>query len=488
MIVMKFGGSSLASTSSFRQVVSIVRSELHRDPVVVASAMGDTTDLLVQLLAEARKANSYMAWKLLEAIKDQHYSVSSDLLSSDQREPIDDYLRLTFRDLHVRMQELCEGERLFTPELQDWTLSLGEQISSRLLAAVLTEHCCATTHVDARRLILTDNTFTSAQPRYWETYARIRWAIPPTAQRKVTVLGGFIGSTDQGQTTTLGRGGSDLTASIVGAALNAEEIQVWKDVNGMLTWDPRLLPGAHNVSSLSYDEADELAHAGATILHPETVEPAKRLRIPIVIRNTFRPEGPGTRISFKCEDATNTLKSIAVKKAVTLLEVSVANPSDNCDDLIAYCQRHSSASTVIHASEKAAYVAIDENAMVPDEQLTKSTCIAAKVRSRQALVTLVGRFSSDIVTRVRAALPRMPLVIVPSDAPSLSLRIVIPQHDLEQCLKRLNREFFATADSQAVVNALEMEPKPVPDVDSRPARVGSAPERFVLSTAMMQPN
>jgi aspartate kinase len=450
--------------------------------------MGDTTDVLLQLIGEARQGNSYMAWKLQKTIKDQHFLVSNELLPNESRELVDDYLRLTFRDLHVRMQELCEGERLFTPELQDWTLSIGEQLSSRLLAMVLAEHCCATTHLDARKLILTDNNFTYARPRYWETYARIRWGVSPKARQKVVVLGGFLGSTDEGQTTTLGRGGSDLTASIVGAALNAEEIQVWKDVDGMLTWDPRLMPGAHNVSSISYDQASELAHAGATILHSDTVEPAKRLRIPIVIRNTFRPDAAGTRITINCEDATNSLKSIAVKKAVTLLEVNVTNPTDNCDDLIAYCKRHSSASTVIHASAKAAYIAIDENSPLPAEQLIGSACITAKLRSQQALITLVGNFSSDVVPRLRTALQKMSFLIVPSDVPNLSIRIIVPQYDLEQCLKRLDREFFQMNDSQPVANGAHSQPKPVPDADFKTSRLGGSPNRFILSPSMIQPN
>jgi aspartokinase len=173
MIIMKFGGTSLASTQSLRRVVSIVASELHRRPVVVASAIGNTTDVLLDLLTAARRGNSYRCWKLQDALKDQHFSIASDLLSDKSRQVIDDYLCRTFRDLHIRMLELYEGERVFTPELQDWTLSLGEQLASRLLAAVLQNDCCpTTTHLDARTLILTDESFTRAQPRYWETYAR----------------------------------------------------------------------------------------------------------------------------------------------------------------------------------------------------------------------------------------------------------------------------------------------------------------------------
>jgi aspartate kinase len=137
---------------------------------------------------------------------------------------IDCYLRRVFRDLHVRILELREGERSSTPELQDWVLGLGEQISSKIVTAIFRKHYIPAMHLDARDLILTDQQFTHAEPRYWETYARIRWLVPFAARGQVVVLGGFIGATEDGRTTTLGRGGSDLTASLVGAALNAEEI------------------------------------------------------------------------------------------------------------------------------------------------------------------------------------------------------------------------------------------------------------------------
>ena len=264
MIVMKFGGSSLASADSIRRVVEIIRSEAEagRQPVIVTSAMGDTTDRLVDLLAAAHKGNSYSCWKLQEAMKDQHFAACDELVHGERQVATHRYLRDCFRDLHVRMLEVSEGERSFLPELRDWTLSLGEQLSSRLLAAVLEEHCGAAVHLDARKLILTDKAFTHAEPLYWVTYARIRWAVPVVAREHLVVLGGFIGSTADGRTTTLGRGGSDLTASIVGAAINADEIQVWKDVDGMLTCDPRIVDSGLQVKRLSYEDASELAQAG----------------------------------------------------------------------------------------------------------------------------------------------------------------------------------------------------------------------------------
>jgi aspartate kinase len=306
---------------------------------------------------------------------------------------------------------------------------------------------------------------------------------PLSAKHEVIVIGGFIGSTDDGRTTTIGRGGSDLTASILGAALNAEEIQVWKDVDGLLTWDPRLLSGAHNVSKLSYQEASELAHAGATILHPETVEPARRLRIPITIRNTFQSEALGTRITADTDAGEMPVKSIAVNKGLALLEVNVTNPADNCDSIIAFCKRHRSAVTLLHSSEKTAYIAIHENASLPDEQLPDSPSMTARARKQQAVFTVVGRLSAEISARIRSALQEVPFHLLPSDTPDLTLRFAVPEHRVEQCLKLLNREFFS---------ALEIQPLPERasrESESRQPATGPArPQRFVLSPALVQRN
>lgn len=490
MIVMKFGGSSLAFPASLSRVVSIIGSEIYRHPVVVASAMGDTTDSLLEILSKARRGHSYFTWKAQEAVRNQHFAVCKELLHGEQQELTDRFLRETFRDLHVRMLELCEGEREFTPELQDWTLSLGEQWSSRLLAAILQEHCGETVHLDSRKLILTDKGFTKAQPQYWETYARLRWSVPIAARNKLVVLGGFIGSTEDGRTTTLGRGGSDLTASIVGAAINADEIQVWKDVDGMLSCDPRLLPSGHPVKQLSYEEASELAKAGATILHPETMEPAKRLRIPIVIRNTFRPEGAGTRIVSNAAYGVNSVKSIAVKRNLTVLEICVANRADDLNTLIAFCKEHSSAVTLLGSSGCAAYVVVDDQAKIPEGGFAPNGCLEVRVRSQQAILTLVGQdLDREAVTRkLMAALQSASAFPIPSDESPCSLRVAVPEHRLQQCLSLVHQTFFSHPDPQflAVENTAEIKPDSAVDVSS--PKQERRPKSFMISPGLLHAN
>jgi len=454
MIVLKFGGASLASSALIKRVASIVLSQMHHDPVVVVSALGDTTDRLIEILGFASRAESYLSWKSQEDLKSYHFCVAEDLLGTDQLESVDGYIRQVFRDLHVRMLEVCEGERAVTPELRDWVLSLGEDLSSRIIVAALRSIGIDASHMDARKLILTDDHFTDAEPQYWETYARIRWALPSAVRSPVVVLGGFIGATEDGRTTTLGRDGSDLTASLVGAALNAEEIQVWKDVDGVLTWDPKIQAGGYRVKRLSYQEMADLAWAGATVLHPDAIAPAKRLRIPVTIRNTFHPEGEGTQIGTAQRNSAGIVKSIACKCKITLLELRSPIESKGLADystrLEQFQSKRGAAASLVGMSEQVIYLALDESVRASELTFSPDECVQVHIRSRQAIVTLVGEGITDtsVVERLRAILAPTESLILPNNANSCAIRIAVPVEALLFYLEILRRAFFADVDPE----------------------------------------
>lgn len=451
MIVMKFGGSSVGSAAAVKRVASIVHSQVHLQPVVVVSAFGNTTDQFAAILKHAASGESYMVWKLIKELREYHFCIAEDLLGTRELDLIDRNLRQTFRDLHVHMSEACDGERTITAEEKASTLSLGEQISSLIVCAAFRQLGMASSHVDARNLILTDDQFLEATPRYWETYAKIRWTIPELARKSVVVLGGFIGATECGHTTTLGRGGSDLTATIVGAAINADEIQIWKDVDGILTADPRLKPDALLVKSLSYEEAGALAKAGAKVLHPETIAPAQRLRIPITLRNTFSPEAQGTSIQFRSAGAA--LKSIVCKSDITLLEISSCRSDMSIGDL-------SKAMSLLVANQKRSvellgvtpsslFLAFDSSVKDSNLPLDLNGCMETHVRSSHALITLIGdgivahEISSSCVKNLLHALGAD---VLPIEASSLALRIAVHQGALAECLNKLHQAFFASPD------------------------------------------
>jgi aspartate kinase len=508
MIVMKFGGTSLASPASIKRVAAIVLSEARRAssndnrspqeqlqmPVVVVSAIGSTTDQLLEILECASRGESYLAWKLQEQLKSYHFCLAEDLLSHERLEPIDHYIRLTFRDLHVRMLELCKGERLLSGELRDWVASLGENLSSRIVAAVLAENGVQARHMESEKLILTDDHFTNATPRYWETYARIRWSLPFAARSHVVVLGGFIGATEDGRTTTLGRGGSDLTASIVGAAVSAEEIQVWKDVDGMLTWSPKVKTGGYRVKSLSYAEADDLAHGGAAILHPETIAPARRLRIPVVIRNTFRPDCEGTRIGASAKMCSNPIKSVACKTNLTVVELRSPklgqNLRESSPDIERVCRKQDAA-TFLAASDEAIYIGLDGNSRVPEVNFAHGQCMQVHVRSGQAIVTLVGEALKGrrdaVVAHLSAVLSQRSALILPQNGDSCSVQIVVAQEHFAACtdilqnlyFKELDPAFFAPAELIPVEQELAAGSKTPASEDEKV--FSPLPGRFALS-------
>jgi aspartate kinase len=240
-------------------LAGIVQSHLAEQPIVVVSAMGKTTNKLLEFAEHGRLGDIYLSSKCLDELQDHHFEVASQVANGDALHRVETSLQRSFRDLRVILFEVADEGREVTPALLDEIASFGERMSSEIVTAALESSGVPSVHLDARQVILTDNHHTQAAPLYWESYARLRRVIPYLSDGRVVVMGGFIGATEDGVTTTLGRGGSDLTASIVGAGISADQIQIWTDVDGMLTCDPRVLPGGYRLRSLSYEEAAALA-------------------------------------------------------------------------------------------------------------------------------------------------------------------------------------------------------------------------------------
>ncbi len=295
MIIMKFGGSSLESSAAIERVAGIVRSRLARHPVVVVSAMGKTTNALLAMAADAAEGKRDEAFARLRKLEEFHRRESLAVVSEAHQKELDTVLTDHFRDLSGIIEGICSVREL-TPRSKDAVASYGERLSCRIVALAFESQGIPSKHLDSRNVIITDSRHTMAAPIIAETYARTAASINNMASKHVIVMGGFIASTLDGVTTTLGRGGSDFSAALVGAAIDAEEIEIWTDVDGFLTCDPNLVPDAHPIRTMSFDEAAELAYFGAKVLHPATVLPAKEKNIPVWILNSRRPEAPGTKI------------------------------------------------------------------------------------------------------------------------------------------------------------------------------------------------
>ncbi len=295
MIVLKFGGTSLESADAIERMESIVRSRLPRQPVVVVSALGKSTDNLLALGAEMATGCRQQSLERFVWLKDYHSRVAARLVREQDQQRLDEFLESHFCELQGLLDGLCESGE-FTPQAKDALSSFGERLSSVIVAIALRKSGISTMHFDSRRLVRTDKQHLQATPLLKETYANVREAVGSVGGGVVPVLGGFIASSSDGVTTTLGRNSSNLTAVLVAAALDAKEVEIWTDVDGIFLHDPRAVCDQYPIEELSFDDALELAHRGAKVLHAGAVLLAHEEGITISIRNSRKRELPGTRI------------------------------------------------------------------------------------------------------------------------------------------------------------------------------------------------
>ena len=453
MIVMKFGGTSVESAQAIERVASIVRARRDRHPIVVVSAMGKTTNKLLALAQSAIEGKRDEYIRQIHDLRDFHSREARLVVPLAHRAELDRTLDDHFQEL----TELVKGIAVLgelTPRSIDAISSYGERLSSYVVALAFEHFGLPSVHVDSRKLIVTDNRHTQAAPLFAETYARLGEMLPALAADRVVVMGGFIGATEAGVTTTLGRGGSDLTASIVGAGVNAEEIQIWTDVDGMLTADPTILPGGHRVKSISFAEAAELAYFGAKVLHPSTVIPAIERNIPVLILNSRRPEVPGTRIVAETVHCTNVVKSIACKKRITLVNVHSTRmlmAHGFLHRIFEIFDRHQTPVDMVATSEVSVSLTID------DTEQTKAICEELSAFSEvsmepdQAIVCLVGeniRYTPGVASRVFHTLGGINIRMISQGASLLNLSFVVAAADLRPAVEALHKEFFSELDPE----------------------------------------
>jgi bifunctional aspartokinase / homoserine dehydrogenase 1 len=323
-IVMKFGGTSVGSVAALRQVISIVQKARSRGDriVVVVSAMNGITDLLLNSARRAEAGDAAVASRAHQEMLARHTAVIEALLGgSGRREPV----LAEINGLLNEFDALCHSIHVLgelTPRALDVIAGMGERMSARQVAAILDHHSMPAQSMDAAQLIITDNCYGSASPLMPLTTERCKSLLSPIlAKDLIPVVTGFIGATEAGIPTTLGRGASDYSATILAQALNAAEVWIWTDVNGVMTADPRLVPDARTIPRLSYSEVGEMAYFGAKVLHPQAMRPAKQTDIPIRILNTFEPDHPGTVISRNNDLSSRTIKAITAIRDLSLITV-----------------------------------------------------------------------------------------------------------------------------------------------------------------------
>jgi aspartate kinase len=442
MIVMKFGGTSVESREAIGRVAGIVRARLERRPVVVVSAMGKTTNKLLAIAGAAVSGDRDSALDQLDQLRQMHLRESCGV----EREIGDhfDELGELIRGLAVM------GE--MTPRATDAVSSYGERISSVIVAELFRRCGMDAVHLDSRKVIVTDARHTQAAPIFAETDARLRAIGGMTG---VVVMGGFIGSTMDGVTTTLGRGGSDYTAAIVGAGIGAEEIQIWTDVDGMLTADPTILPGGHRLKTCSFAEAAELAYFGAKVLHPATVIPAIEKNIPVRILNSRRPEVEGTLIVAEAPPCSNAIRSIACKRNITLVNIvstRMLGAHGFLRRIFEVFDRFETPVDMLATSEVSVSVTIDNTRSLDAIRGELETFAEVSVEHDQAIVCLVGdniRSSPGVAGRVFGAVDPINVRMISQGASLLNISFVIAAADLKHAVESLHREFFRDPDPSA---------------------------------------
>ncbi len=339
-----------------------------------------------------------------------------------------------------------------TPRATDAVSSYGERISSVIIAEVFRRCGIDAVHLDSRRVIVTDARHTQAAPNFAETDSRLAALRNATG---VVVMGGFIASTMDGVTTTLGRGGSDYTAAIVGAGIGAEEIQIWTDVDGMLTADPTILPGGHRLRTCSFAEAAELAYFGAKVLHPATVIPAIEKNIPVRILNSRRPECEGTLIVAEAPACSNAIRSIACKRNITLVNLvstRMLGAHGFLRRIFEVFDRFETPVDMLATSEVSVSLTIDNTRSLDAIRAELETFAEVSIESGQAIVCLVGdniRSSPGVAGRVFGAVEHINIRMISQGASLLNISFVIAAADLNSAVESLHREFFSDPDPSA---------------------------------------
>jgi aspartate kinase len=441
MIVMKFGGSSVGDAPRIRTVLDLVRRELPRNPIVVASAHKGVTNLLVKLGDRAKAGDVDLG-----DLERLHVRIAEDL--GVPADPIREHLS--------ELSTLVKGISLvreLSPRSSDYVLSFGERISCRTLAAFFTKSGLPAEAFDAGDIgLVTDDRFGEARPLP-EHEEKLRRFLSDYRARtgKVPVVTGYIGKNRAGDITTLGRNGSDYSAAIVGAAVNAEEIQIWTDVDGVMTADPSIIPEALPIERMSFAEAAELAYYGGKVLHPATLVPAVRKGIPVLVLNTFRPESKGTVIVEQGERYERVVKSIVYKEKQHLVNIEssrMLGQSGFMQRIFEVFGRLGVSVNMVSTSEVSVSVTTDNARRLPDVEAELRQFADVTVEPGKSIVCVVGEgmrstpgISADIFDAVRASGANV--LMISQGASHINISFVVEDADVKRVVKSLHDKFFA---------------------------------------------
>ncbi len=449
MIVAKFGGTSVADAAAIGRLIRIVRSRLADGPVVVVSALAMVTDALLALapMVYAGQADALAA--AIGALVDRHGGTARDLPGAERALPF------IVEDAGALHRELGPAlRRMLRPAELDALAARGELWSSRLIAAALEGAGLGAAWVDIRPIMVTDDRFGRATPDMATLTARARGCLRPLVEAgRVPVTQGFIGATPDGTPTTLGRGGSDFTASLLGAALEVERVEIWTDVNGLMTADPRIVPSARTLRAASYEEAAELATFGARVLHPATAQPLVRAGIPIVVLNSTRPDDPGTTIEPSAElerMGDSPVRSISWKRGITVVNVRAPRMLGAFGFLRAMFEvfeRHEVVVDVLASGEVSVSLTVEDGTRLDAVVRDLGELGEVRVEDHRAIVAVVGigmRSTPGLAARLFRAVQPTNVEVISQGASAINVTFVVREADGPDVVRRLHQEFFGS--------------------------------------------
>ena len=449
MIVAKFGGTSVADAAAVNRLIDIVRHRIPERPLIVVSALAGVTDALLNLARMAGTPDATLVDQIITKLVGRHEQMAQALPGGDAAL---DFIAVDAEELRAELDRI--EDRPATAAELDAVAARGELWSSRLVAAALAGAGMEATWVDVRPLMITDSRHTRATPNLQVVNQRARDCLRPLCEAgQVPVTQGFIGSTVQGVPTTLGRGGSDFTAALLGAALGVNRVEIWTDVDGLMTADPRIVRSARTLTRASYEEAAELATFGAKILHPATALPLVRAGIPIVILNSTRPDWPGTMIEPQAvleQVGDSPIRSISWKQGITVINIRAPRMLGTYGFLRALFEvfeRHETVVDVLASGEVSVSLTIEDRSRLPS--LLKDLRDLGEVwtEEKRAIIAIVGiglRNTPGLAARVFNAVWPANVEVISQGASSINMTFVVRDEDGPDVVRRLHREFFGS--------------------------------------------
>ncbi|HEX4757915.1 MAG TPA: lysine-sensitive aspartokinase 3 [Terracidiphilus sp.] len=455
LVVMKFGGTSVEDPAAISRTAAIVagRVGMGKQPVVVVSAMAKVTDQLLRAAAAASMGDRTGALAISSRLRCRHRDTACALIKNTAEVAL---LTRTIDEKFDALDEVLRGLAAIlelTPRISDLIVSYGERISSRIVAAAFREQGNNAEHVDARQVVITDSQFQKAIPQDTIIERRAHEKLLPLISAgKVPVMGGFIASNEAGLTTTLGRGGSDLTGALIGGALTAEAIEIWTDVDGIMTADPRVCPDALRVKVISFEEAAELAYFGAKVLHPATILPAVKKNIPVLVLNSRNAACEGTRIISLAPHCKSPFKSIAVKKKLSIIDLVASRmlmTHGYLRQIFEIFDKHKCPVDMVSTSEVSVSLTVDSNEKLPAIAADLGQLADVKYEGKKALVCMVGediRGQHGIAAQVFNAVRHINVRMISQGASEINMSFMIEEEDAEEALRSLHAAFFQEPD------------------------------------------